>query len=167
MNTLKWNLNFHWSHRNGYKLTRIGLFYQTYKMIYLNSIAEDSKLVFKIKIYIPFLRVPIIPFHSGYFNGAKYIQFRTGKLFWMWETISVQNMFSPGLSLEFSYIELVIQWFVKHGNFVLNLYPWVRICKTHLTPWPWPRLHIFASRASLSRLVINPSISLNTEFCWW
>ena len=25
------------------------------------------------------------------------------------ETISVQNMFSPGLSLEFSYIELVIQ----------------------------------------------------------
>ena len=63
-------------------------------MIYLNSIAEDSKLVFKIKIYIPFLRVPIIPFHSGYFNGAKYIQFRTGKLFWMWETISVQNMFN-------------------------------------------------------------------------
>ena len=32
------------------------------------------------------------------------------KLFWMSETIYVQNMFSPGLSLEFSCIELVIQW---------------------------------------------------------
>ena len=32
------------------------------------------------------------------------------KLFWMSETISVHNMFSPGLSLEFSCIELVIQW---------------------------------------------------------
>ena len=32
------------------------------------------------------------------------------KLFWMSETISVHNMFSPGLSLEFSHIELVIQW---------------------------------------------------------
>ena len=29
------------------------------------------------------------------------------KLFWMSETISVHNMFSPGLSLEFSCIELV------------------------------------------------------------
>ena len=29
---------------------------------------------------------------------------------WMSETISVHNMFSPGLSLEFSCIELVIQW---------------------------------------------------------
>ena len=28
----------------------------------------------------------------------------------MSETISVHNMFSPGLSLEFSRIELVIQW---------------------------------------------------------
>ena len=28
----------------------------------------------------------------------------------MSETISVHNMFSPGLSLEFSCIELVIQW---------------------------------------------------------
>ena len=32
------------------------------------------------------------------------------KLFWMSETISVHDMFSPGLSLEFSCIELVIQW---------------------------------------------------------
>ena len=32
------------------------------------------------------------------------------KLFWMSETISVHNMFSPGLNLEFSCIELVIQW---------------------------------------------------------
>ena len=32
------------------------------------------------------------------------------KLFWMSEAISVHNMFSPGLSLEFSSIELVIQW---------------------------------------------------------
>ena len=32
------------------------------------------------------------------------------KLFWMSKTISVHNMFSPGLSLEFSFIELVIQW---------------------------------------------------------
>ena len=32
------------------------------------------------------------------------------KFFWMSETISVHNMFSPGLSLEFSCIELVIQW---------------------------------------------------------
>jgi hypothetical protein len=32
------------------------------------------------------------------------------KLFWMSETISVCNMFSPGLSLEFSCIELAIQW---------------------------------------------------------
>ena len=32
------------------------------------------------------------------------------KLFWVSETISVHNMFSPGLSLEFSCIELVIQW---------------------------------------------------------
>ena len=32
------------------------------------------------------------------------------KKFWMSETISVHNMFSPGLSLEFSCIELVIQW---------------------------------------------------------
>ena len=32
------------------------------------------------------------------------------KLFWMSETISVHNMFSPGLSLEISCIELVIQW---------------------------------------------------------
>ena len=31
-------------------------------------------------------------------------------LFWMSETISVHNMFSPVLSLEFSCIELVIQW---------------------------------------------------------
>ena len=34
------------------------------------------------------------------------------KLFWMSETISVNNMFSPGLSLEFSCIELVIQWII-------------------------------------------------------
>jgi hypothetical protein len=32
------------------------------------------------------------------------------KLFWMSETISVHNIFSPGLSLEFSCIELIIQW---------------------------------------------------------
>ena len=32
------------------------------------------------------------------------------KLFWMSETISVHNMFSPVLSLEFSCIALVIQW---------------------------------------------------------
>ena len=32
------------------------------------------------------------------------------KLFWMSETISVYNMLSPCLSLEFSCIELVIQW---------------------------------------------------------
>ena len=32
------------------------------------------------------------------------------KMFWMSETISVHNMYSPGLSLEFSCIELVIQW---------------------------------------------------------
>ena len=32
------------------------------------------------------------------------------KLFWMSETISVHNMTSQGLSLEFSCIELVIQW---------------------------------------------------------
>ena len=32
------------------------------------------------------------------------------KLFWVSETISVHNMFFPGLSLEFSCIELVIQW---------------------------------------------------------
>ena len=31
------------------------------------------------------------------------------KLFWMSETISVHNMFSPGLSLEFSCTELLIQ----------------------------------------------------------
>ena len=31
-------------------------------------------------------------------------------LFWMSKPISVNNMFSPGLSLEFSCIELVIQW---------------------------------------------------------
>jgi hypothetical protein len=32
------------------------------------------------------------------------------KLFWVSETISVHNIFSPGLSLEFSCIELVSQW---------------------------------------------------------
>ena len=32
------------------------------------------------------------------------------KLFWMSETISAHNMFSPGSSLEFSCIEFVIQW---------------------------------------------------------
>ena len=32
------------------------------------------------------------------------------KLVWMSKTFSVHNMFSPGLSLEFSCIELVIQW---------------------------------------------------------
>ena len=32
------------------------------------------------------------------------------KVFWMSETISVHNMFSAGLSLEFSCIKLVIQW---------------------------------------------------------
>ena len=32
------------------------------------------------------------------------------KLFWMSETFSVHNMFSPGLSLDFSCIKLVIQW---------------------------------------------------------
>ena len=32
------------------------------------------------------------------------------KLFWMSETISVHNMFSPGYSLEFSCIEFVIKW---------------------------------------------------------
>ena len=32
------------------------------------------------------------------------------KLFWMPEIISVHNMLSPGLSLEFSCIKLVIQW---------------------------------------------------------
>ena len=36
------------------------------------------------------------------------------KLFLMSETISVHNMFSPGLSLEFSCIELVIQWTICH-----------------------------------------------------
>ena len=36
------------------------------------------------------------------------------KKFWMPETISVHNMFSPGLSLEFSCIELVIQWTICH-----------------------------------------------------
>ena len=36
------------------------------------------------------------------------------KLFWMSEIISVHNMFSPGLSLEFSCIELVIQWKICH-----------------------------------------------------
>ena len=36
------------------------------------------------------------------------------KLFWMSETISVHNMFCPGLSLEFSCIELVIQWTICH-----------------------------------------------------
>ena len=37
------------------------------------------------------------------------------KMFWM-STISVHNMFSPGLNLEFSLIELVIQWtfFCRH-----------------------------------------------------
>ena len=35
------------------------------------------------------------------------------KFFWMSETISVHNMFSPGLSLEFSCIELVIQWTIS------------------------------------------------------
>ena len=32
------------------------------------------------------------------------------KLFWMSETIFVHNMYSPGLSLDLSCIELVIQW---------------------------------------------------------
>ena len=32
------------------------------------------------------------------------------KLFWMSKTISVHNAFSPGLSLEFSCIEPIIQW---------------------------------------------------------
>ena len=50
---------------------------------------------------------------------VQYIKIRTSnlgrtccvqKLFWMSETISVHNMLSPGLSLEFSCIELVIQW---------------------------------------------------------
>ena len=36
------------------------------------------------------------------------------KNFWMSQTISVHNMFSPGLSLEISYIELVIQWTICH-----------------------------------------------------
>ena len=36
------------------------------------------------------------------------------KLFWMSETIYVHNMFSPGLSLEFSRFELVIQWTICH-----------------------------------------------------
>ena len=44
------------------------------------------------------------------------------KLFWMSETISVHNMFSPGLSLEFSCIELLIQW-----TFVIIL--WISWCK--------------------------------------
>ena len=35
------------------------------------------------------------------------------KLFWISETISVHNMFSPGLSLEFSHIKLVIQWTIS------------------------------------------------------
>ena len=34
--------------------------------------------------------------------------------FWMSETISVHNMFSPGLSWEFLCIELVIQWTICH-----------------------------------------------------
>ena len=36
------------------------------------------------------------------------------KLFWMSETISVHNMFSQGLSLEFSWIELAITWTICH-----------------------------------------------------
>ena len=36
------------------------------------------------------------------------------KLIWMSEKNSVRNMFSPGLSLEFSCIELVIQWTICH-----------------------------------------------------
>ena len=32
------------------------------------------------------------------------------ELFWISEKNSVHNMFSPGLSLEFSCIELLIQW---------------------------------------------------------
>ena len=35
------------------------------------------------------------------------------KLFWMSETTSVHNIFSPGLNLEFSRIELVIQWTIS------------------------------------------------------
>ena len=38
------------------------------------------------------------------------------KLFCMSETISIHNMLSPGLSLEFSYIELVIQWIICRHN---------------------------------------------------
>ena len=51
---------------------------------------------------------------SGTFTGKSLSEVfflkNMGKLFWMSETISVHNLFSPGLSLEFSCIELVFQW---------------------------------------------------------
>ena len=56
---------------------------------------------FFFELQVRYMKIP-----SWNLGGTCCVQ----KLFWMTETISVHNMFSPGLSMEFSCIELVIQW---------------------------------------------------------
>ena len=72
-----------------------------------------SSLFFKCHIIFAMLRYYIV--HVNLCQKLVFLQnmgktYCVQKLFWMSETISVHNMFSQGLSLEFSCIELVIQW---------------------------------------------------------
>ena len=78
------------------------------KKFCLNDITAS---IFKIVTIVPLYR---------YINLCQKLSFLEKLLFtyinckyWMSETISVHNMFSPGLSLELSYIEFVIHWTVS------------------------------------------------------
>ena len=60
------------------------------------------------------------------------------KMFWMSETISVHNMFSPGLRLEFSCIELAIQWTISRhivGQLMQDGGFWKRVTCTIIDFW--------------------------------
>ena len=63
-----------------------------------NPIYDDKMF---IELQVQYMKIP-----SSILGRTCCVQ----KLFWMSETISVHNMFSPGLNLEFLSIELVIQW---------------------------------------------------------
>ena len=72
-----------------------------------NPIKSKKKWVAR-KSRLPELQVNLCQKHFFLQNMGRrcYVQ----KLFWMSETISVHNMFSPGLSLEFNEQSVVILW---------------------------------------------------------
>ena len=70
------------------------------------------------------------------------------KLFWMSETISVHNMFFPGWSLEFLYIEHVIQW-----KSVVIL--WVSWCKIRASDKDLP-VNVSFPKKVMNRNTLDP-----------